>query len=140
MLSGALLLMPAFIFPLETTPFIFTVGLTVFYLGGGMLLAGVLLSEVPAHRGVRVLAALGSCSYSIYLWHMFVIAWMIPTAQLALGLSFGFGVRVALDIGVSLAFGVLMAKLIEVPALALRDRRFPGLIATRSGRADAVAL
>lgn len=139
MVSGALLLVPAFVFPLETTPFIFTGGLTVFYLGSGMLLAGVLLSEVPRHRVVNVLAMLGACSYSIYLWHMFVIGWIIPTVQLALGLSFGFGVRAALDIGGSLAFGVFMAKLIEAPALALRDRRFPRLIAARSGRADAVA-
>ena len=70
MVGGILLLTPAFAFPLETTPFIFTVGLTFFYVGSGMLLVGVLLCDVPRTRPVVVLAALRASSYSIYLWHL----------------------------------------------------------------------
>jgi peptidoglycan/LPS O-acetylase OafA/YrhL len=140
MVAGSLLLVPAFIFPLETTPFIYTGGLTVFYLGSGMLLAGVLLSEIPRHRIVTLLAMLGSYSYSIYLWHMFVIGWIIPYVQRVSGLRFGFLLGAALYVGGSLAFGVFMARLIEVPALAVRDRRFPALGDRRSRTSGAAPL
>jgi peptidoglycan/LPS O-acetylase OafA/YrhL len=123
--GGALLLVPAFVFELESTPFIFTAGLTIFYLGSGMILTGVLLSELPRSRIIAALGLLGAYSYSIYLWHMPVATWGVPLVESALGRQFGFGTRAALYVFGSLAVGVVMARLIEYPALRLRDRWFP---------------
>jgi peptidoglycan/LPS O-acetylase OafA/YrhL len=123
--TGILLFVPAFVFQLETTPFIFTAGLTVFYIASAMLVSGVLLYRFP-DRGILVhLATLGSYSYSIYLWHMFVIGWAIPLFELGYDMQFPFSVRLVLYVGGSLSLGALMAKLIEVPALRVRDRWFP---------------
>ncbi len=123
--GGVLLLTPAFVLPVETTPLIFTAGFTLFYVGSGMLLVGVLLCEPPRNRFALWAAALGTYSYSIYLWHPAVIYWGIPVLERILGTSLGFGVREAIYLCGSLAVGVMMAKLVEVPALRLRDRWFP---------------
>src|SRR5207249_610766 len=40
LLAGALLLTPAFVLPLESTPFIYTAGLTLFALGSACLVVG----------------------------------------------------------------------------------------------------
>ena len=65
---------PAFVFRLEKTPFIYTLGLTLFYLGSGMLLVGILLSKIsPSSHLIVLMAMLGAYSYSIYLWHMPVL-------------------------------------------------------------------
>jgi len=120
-----LLLAPAFVLRLETTPFIYTVGLSVFYFGSGMMLVSILLSRLPLRRSVALLATLGAYSYSIYLWHMPVLVWGVPFVERALGVPLNFGVRLALYFGGSFCFGIVMAKLVEVPVLRLRDRWFP---------------
>jgi peptidoglycan/LPS O-acetylase OafA/YrhL len=122
--GGLLLFTPAFVFQLETTPFIFTGGFTVLYLGSGMLLVGTLLCDVPGSRPVIVLATLGAYSYSIYLWHLYVLEWGGPVVEVAWGTP-GFGIQTAVYLIGSLAVGVVMAKIVEVPALQLRDRWFP---------------
>ena len=114
---GILLLSPAFAFPLETTPLIFTVGFTLFYVGSGMLLVGVLLCDVPRSRPVVVLAALGASSYSIYLWHLTASDLGRLTVELVSGTWLGFGAGAAVYVIGSLFVGVVMAKAIEVPAL-----------------------
>jgi len=124
-ISGVLLLTPAFVFQLETTPFIFTAGLTLFYLGSGMLLVGILLCDLAQNRITALVAILGSYSYSIYLWHMAVRNWGVPLVKKVCGLSLGFGCLTMVYLVGSLATGVLMAKIIEVPSLKLRDRWFP---------------
>lgn len=123
--GGLLLLTPPFVFQLETTPFIFTVGLTVLYLGSGMLLVGTFLSDVPRSRPVIVMATLGAYSYSIYLWHLFVREWAGPVVDVTWGTSPGFAIRTTVYVIGSLVFGMVMAKIVEVPALQVRDRWFP---------------
>lgn len=123
--AGALLLLPPFFLEVETSPFLYTVGFTLLYLGSGMLLVGVLLARAPRSRLVLWLAAIGTYSYSIYLWHMPMIQWLIPLLERTLGAELGFGVRVGLYVAGSIALGVVMARLIEVPTLRLRDRWFP---------------
>jgi peptidoglycan/LPS O-acetylase OafA/YrhL len=118
-------LTPAFVFQLETTPFIYTSGLTLFYLGSGMLLVGVLLSRVPRRRAILFLATLGAYSYSIYLWHMPVISWGVPLVERAWGSPLGFGISNAIYCIGSLVLGVIMARIVERPALRLRDHWFP---------------
>jgi peptidoglycan/LPS O-acetylase OafA/YrhL len=123
--GGLLLLAPAFLFKLEDTPFVSTIGLTIFYIGSGMLLVGVLLSRLPAGRTITLLAALGAYSYSIYLWHMPVMEWGVPLLERAAGATFPFALRMPIYLVGSLLVGVAMAKVVEMPALKLRDRWFP---------------
>ncbi len=125
MVGGTLLLTPAFVFQLEATPFIYTVGLTLLFVGSGMLLVGILLCNFPRSRLVVFMATLGAYSYSIYLWHMPVNDWGVKLVERACGVSLGFGVRAAVYLIGSLAIGVVMAKILEMPALRLRDRLFP---------------
>jgi peptidoglycan/LPS O-acetylase OafA/YrhL len=103
-------------------PIMHTCGFTVVYFGFGFLLARV----VDAHPNKRIstvviapLAWIGYYSYSIYLWHGW-IARLMPHETVI-----GF----AISLVASIVLGVLMAKLIEYPALALRDRLFPSLAA-----------
>jgi peptidoglycan/LPS O-acetylase OafA/YrhL len=124
-LGGALLLVPAFVFPVEATPFIYTIGLTVFYIGSGMMLVGVLLSRVSDSRVVAVLAAVGKYSYSIYLWHVFVLGWGISLIEGTLDREIAPGTRLALYFVGSFGLGIAMARVVEVPALRIRDRWFP---------------
>ncbi len=123
--GGLLLFTPAFVFQLETTPFIYTAGLTVLSVASGMLLVGTFLCAVPPSRPIIVMATLGAYSYSIYLWHLFVLEWRGPVVEMALGGPSGFGIQTAVYLIGSLAVGVVMAKIVEVPALQLRDRWFP---------------
>ena len=124
-LGGALLLTPAFAFPLETTPFIYTIGLTIFYVGSGMMLVGILMSQIPHGRLVTALATLGKHSYSIYLWHMFVLGWGIGLIEGTLDLELDAGTRLAMYLVGSFGVGIAMAKVVEVPVLRIRDRWFP---------------
>jgi peptidoglycan/LPS O-acetylase OafA/YrhL len=125
MIAGVLLFTPAFIFELDSTPFIYTAGLSLFYLGGGALLVGTLLSAVPVNWITRFLGFLGTHSYSTYLWHIPVLLWGIPFLEARMGGRLPFGVRAPLYIAGSFVAGIIMAKLVEYPALALRERLFP---------------
>jgi peptidoglycan/LPS O-acetylase OafA/YrhL len=82
-----------------------------------------------------VVAAIGVDSYSVYLWHMGVQRWILPwygraflapiadpTLRYAAGLAAYVATAVLLGLG--------LARLIERPALALRERLAP----SRSGR------
>jgi peptidoglycan/LPS O-acetylase OafA/YrhL len=123
--SGVALLAPAFVFPLETTPLVYTAGFTLFGAAGALLVAGAVLCASPRERILAPLAALGAYSYSIYLWHLPVMLWGIPLAEQAAGFRFSVGFRAALSVIGSLAIGAVMARLVEAPALRLRDRWFP---------------
>jgi peptidoglycan/LPS O-acetylase OafA/YrhL len=133
--TGTVLLVPAFVFPLETTPFVYTAGFTLFGVAGAMLVAGTVLCARPHARRVAPLATLGAYSYSIYLWHLPVVLWAIPLAEQTVGVRFALGFRAMLSVVGSLAFGAAMAKIVEAPALRLRDRWFP----SRSSGADRAA-
>jgi peptidoglycan/LPS O-acetylase OafA/YrhL len=124
MLVGAALMLPAFAFQLETTFFVYTVGLTGFYLGGGLLVLASTLRGPPDNRAVRLVAYVGSYSYSIYLWHVIVLS----SSEHALGAlhvdAHTPGAVAGMFTG-CLAVGTVMAKLVEVPVLRIRDRLFP---------------
>jgi peptidoglycan/LPS O-acetylase OafA/YrhL len=90
-----------------------------------MILVAVLLSDVPRYRVVRFAAALGACSYSIYLWHLYVASTGVRLVERMLGAPLGFGAEAATYLVGSLAVGAFMARAVEFPALRLRDRWFP---------------
>jgi peptidoglycan/LPS O-acetylase OafA/YrhL len=99
-----------------SSPLMHTVGFTVLYLGFGALLL-VTLDRVPGARATKLLkpvAEIGLNSYSIYLWHMPIALMLAHTRALFVPY-----------IAASIVLGILSARLIEVPALRLRDRLFP---------------
>jgi peptidoglycan/LPS O-acetylase OafA/YrhL len=89
------------------------------------LMVGVLLSAPPRGALESAMAKLGAYSYSIYLWHMPVCIWGLAFVESALGEACGFGIRAAVYLLGSLGLGVLMARMLELPVLRLRDRWFP---------------
>ncbi len=112
---GLILLAPAFIWPLETTPSIYTFGLTGFYLGSGAILMSA-IGGLPDYKIVTYLAAVGTFSYPIYLFHAAVGAWMFPNTTWE---------HCAAYFVVSIVIGMGLSKLIEMPALRLREAVIP---------------
>ena len=117
---GVASLAPAFVYSLETTPWITTFGLTLFYLGGGLLLIAALGLD-GNQRALRPLAYIGSHSYSIYLWHVPVLLLLLRV----LGTRGGWPLHFALYLVAVVGVGVAMALLVEFPVLKARDRWFP---------------
>ncbi|HEY2586845.1 MAG TPA: acyltransferase [Tepidisphaeraceae bacterium] len=113
-------------------PWAFTVGYTTTYLGMGCILIACvdaeagLLGRVLGGPVGRVLAFIGFYSYSIYLWHWAarekVLQYLHSAEAHGAGAYF---LMTAADIAIATAFGVISAKLVEQPFLALRDRIFP---------------
>jgi peptidoglycan/LPS O-acetylase OafA/YrhL len=116
--------------------FVYTFGFVFLYAGYGLILltllhtpvgsgpAGRLMASLPA----RLVAFIGLHSYSIYLWHVSFalrpaeaigVWWKALPGDAAwlLGMTF----YLSLAVGV----GVLLGKLIEMPALRLRESLFP---------------
>jgi peptidoglycan/LPS O-acetylase OafA/YrhL len=125
LVGGLVLLAPAFVLPLERNPILYTLGFSVLYVGSGMLLVASLLFDVRQSRLLRGAASMGRHSYSIYLWHMPVIAFVMPLLDRLAGGTIPYALGAPLYLGLSVAIGVAMARLIEVPALRGRDQRFP---------------
>jgi peptidoglycan/LPS O-acetylase OafA/YrhL len=116
-----LLLMPCAVGGYESF-FNYVFGLTLLYLGCGAFLLLALFCMPPSKRGVLgLLSGIGFYSYSIYLWHkpltaIFPLPWFsfIPM-----------GCKVPLFILASIGLGILMSRLVEVPALKVRDKLYP---------------
>ena len=116
-------------------------GFTVNYLGFGIvLLLGVSTAWQLDSRFVtfacRGIAAIGCYSYSIYLWHMavyFGVDWLVPAT---ISFEWRFFVHAAVYICGSVLVGVIAARAVEIPALQLRDRLFPGLTTSALRRAS----
>lgn len=143
MFGGILLLAPASILALELSPFVYTFGLTFFYVGSGLLLMAALVTPISHSRLAAALASLGTYSYSIYLWHIPVLYWGIPFVERLIGKSLGYEAWLLLYFGGSVGIGILMANVVEGPMLRIRDTWFPSrcdpsrLISTRCSAATA---
>jgi peptidoglycan/LPS O-acetylase OafA/YrhL len=119
--SAIVILVAAFLLlvvPLNS-PIMHTVGFTMVFFGFGFLLVRAIDAKPHRYASALVvapLAGIGYYSYSIYLWHGWVCR-LLPHAN-----SPGFlGCLAA-----AIFLGIAMAKLVEYPMLALRDRFFPG--------------
>jgi peptidoglycan/LPS O-acetylase OafA/YrhL len=120
-----LLFVPAFLFTIETTPFLTTYGLSLFWLGGGLLIFCCMSSEPAQSRIVDAASFIGSRSYSIYLWHMPVAAWGVSLLGKILGSYWNWYLYAVFYLAGSLLLGIFMSALIEYPVLRLRDRLCP---------------
>lgn len=129
--SLALLSIP-FWSPVETTPFIYTYGFTLIAWGAGGLVLVLWYSGLNESWPVRALAYLGANSYSVYLWHMPVLAWLTPLLLAALGLPPSYTLAFSVYAISCIMMGLATARGIEAPALRLRDNLFP----SRSGPRD----
>lgn len=115
-LLGVVLLVPAFVFPLES-PVMETIGFTLLYTGYGSLLVWSVDRKPSRNVVARALAWTGRYSYSIYLWHL-------PLRVSVFKGSPSF-ISLCLFVAASILFGAAMSRLIEIPLLKLRERLFP---------------
>jgi peptidoglycan/LPS O-acetylase OafA/YrhL len=141
MIASAVLLTPPLLWPLGQSPWMPSVGLLSIALGfGGVLVAGLASAESDQQRDLRMrpltamFAFVGFHSYSVYLWHLPVQTILMPYLGRTLlpPVAFpdlSFLINTSAYFIASVFVGVLIGKLLEQPALALRDRLFP----TRTG-------
>jgi peptidoglycan/LPS O-acetylase OafA/YrhL len=112
-----LLLPPCFVE--QEHPFIHTVGLTLNSLGSAALLMGMVSGSVRENWLSKSVGWIGFYSYSIYLWHNLVIFTAAPLLGIANPMLF--------SIVGSIAVGVALANLVELPLLKLRDAKRPAV-------------
>jgi len=97
-----------------------TIGLTGLFVGFSFLLAWAIDRKPRSPIGMAVMeraARIGEYSYSIYLWHWILSLAFIQAKPSAM-LFWSY-------ITLSLAVGILISRLVEMPALALRNRVLP---------------
>ena len=134
---AAALIAPMFVFDLNSA-FAHTIGFTMLYLGYGIMVS--VFVYTPPQSGLlahllygpfgRGLAFIGVYSYSIFLWHYDCaelvlrerLKWIVP---LDCPIELRWTIALVLYIAMATATGFLMAKLIELPALKLRNRLWP---------------
>jgi peptidoglycan/LPS O-acetylase OafA/YrhL len=138
--TGLAMVAPMAVVPVDHSIFVVSLGFAMLYVGYGCLLvaivttpldhgwAGRWLQSAPA----RVLAFVGMFSYPIYLWHVEIgialhrvlARWaaFVPEA-IALRRACGMSAFIVLSVVV-----VVMGRLVERPALAMRDRLFPARV------------
>lgn len=132
-ISG-LLLLPALLFP-PSNRFMLTAGLTMLYLGFGIVLMLCLhVRGIVPVRWSKPAAAVGAWaafvgmySYSIYLWHGAVMAWVPDVSHRIFHARIHGLPLVAIDLVLSLGVGITLSRVIEYPMLGLRDRLFPAV-------------
>ena len=124
------------------TPYTWTYGPTITYLGFALVLGSLVTSGETSpfmlrllRRGVfRAVAFIGFFSYSIYLWHWDL---GLGATKLITRLAGDLGAQgaghsllftvpaVALYASFAIGMGIVLGRLIETPALALRDKLLP---------------
>ncbi len=97
--------------------FMDTAGLTLVYVGYGLILANCIGLPESKNFVARSVAWIGKYSYSIYLWHV-PILFVLSRGRISLRLLLGGGT-------ISILFGALVSKLVEIPAIQIRDKLFP---------------
>lgn len=122
-LAGIILFLPEFMIPLESLS-MKTIGLSLSYLGSGLLLCSVRTVEFPWNFWTRLVQYLASRSYSIYIWHMVVYRLLPNYLRQVKFYNFSYLEIISLELILTLLVGVAMANLIEIPALRLRSKLF----------------
>jgi peptidoglycan/LPS O-acetylase OafA/YrhL len=120
LLAGSLLLVSPAIWLEQSNPIMYTVGLTWLYLGFGGLLVFAVSMPACGHL-TRVLAAVGRYSYTVYLVHMPVAVWAVNWLNRRVGRDLAY----LGYLGISLGLGLGLWRVVEAPALAVRERLYP---------------
>lgn len=128
-LTGAACFVPAFIYELNETTWMWTIGLTMFYLGGGFVLLALLKSDFRGNVILLRVAGIGKYSYSIYLWNLPVHFWLMKYSNLAAENWFLYAL---IYWSGTFILGIGTAKLIEYPVLKLRDKWMPSNVSALS--------
>jgi len=116
--AGVLLLVPSFLF--AGTMLMGTVGLTLTFVGYGVILVWAVNRPPSNARCMRYISAIGYYSYSIYLWHRPISLFFDRLPQNA--------AMFAAYFAASIGIGVVMSRLLEIPSLTVRDLWFPAAI------------
>jgi peptidoglycan/LPS O-acetylase OafA/YrhL len=130
--ASAVLLSFAYFYGLDSR-FFATFGYSFIYLGfAGILLLSLYVRGILSGKLARFVELTGSAaafvgmySYSIYLWHSPVGAWLPGLMRRTLGFPTERYGRFAVYFVGSLVIGTVMSKLVEYPILRLRDRILP---------------
>jgi peptidoglycan/LPS O-acetylase OafA/YrhL len=125
--AGLCLLLPGFI-PILNIDLFRIFGFMLLYLGAGCLL----LSSFSLDYGycpvfLKWLAWSGKYSYSVYLWHLLAGYSLFPLVDTGLDTRLGWALDALIYFALCWIVGIILARLIEFPALRMRDRWFPSL-------------
>lgn len=126
-ITGALCYSPAFIWDVNSNAdmSLAVFGEGLFYLGGGLLVLGMIGGNGCDFLLLNWLAKLGSYSYSVYLWNGIVYQLILVDLRRGMGSRWGNGLEFTTNFALSWVIGITAAKAIEIPLLKLRDRFLP---------------
>lgn len=131
-----LIILP-FTFTWQTTGvdsfFIKTFGFTLIYIGFSALLitflfgsAEKIITSVFSSYFYRFISWVGFYSYGIYLFHYYIVKFVVPEKyQGYVEFTLEMVVSFLFYCTLSIALGVIMSKIVEIPMLKVRDRWFP---------------
>jgi peptidoglycan/LPS O-acetylase OafA/YrhL len=118
----------------EESRFMLSFGLSLVQWGFGGVLVLSLYAPIPtaatfwSEAGRRVgnaFAYVGMYSYSIYLWHVAIVAHVLGVILAVAPVHLGGALQTVVYVALSIGIGILMARIVEFPALAVRNRLFP---------------
>lgn len=115
LLAGVALFVPAFVWRLESTEWMATIGFTLNYAAAACLVVAGTTIEMKRN----LFSYIGERSYSIYLWHAPILYWGIAYFQAAAP-TFPTSAIPALYFLIAISVGILLANLIELPVLRHR--------------------
>jgi peptidoglycan/LPS O-acetylase OafA/YrhL len=132
-LASFLCVAPCIYLDMVQSYFVETTGHTLLYLGfGGMVVLAVTWADSASGKAGSMfamagaaLAYIGRYSYSIYLWHIPVNTWGLDFLARVHRLPGNRAAQFLIYLAGSLLLGIAMSKLVEYPALKLRDKLFP---------------
>lgn len=125
-----------FVEPLDSL-FVRTIGFSLLYLSFSAILIIFLfnrrvteiLSKILTRSGYLAICKIGFYSYSIYLFHFYLIKFVVGDAYLAEHGNKEISVQVVVSFILysagSILLGIITSKLIEIPFLKVRDKYFP---------------
>ena len=130
-LAGLAIISPMMVLSIENSLFVTTWGYSLLYIGYGcLLIAAVSGGDNKRHSYLaRLLAFIGTSSYSTYLWHWhlaYLFKALVPTIRSSgIPPAFCWLLLTMAYVVTAIAVGWFMGRLVEVPMLKFRDRIFP---------------